>query len=221
MLFSKKITIIILIIVVFVFTSCFSVSRTDEGEIISADFISGEELIIIPPEPSAPERNPVSPDPEIQGTPPVKETDGTLIGATGYLKAVEGLEVSIPHEQYVTDKEQIMNIIERLDKIMKNKDYQNWISYVSPNSIQYWSNTTNLKKASLMLPIKGIELNSLRDYFYFIFLPSRQGREIDQIKYLTPELVKAVQTIDSRDIVFYHFEKINNEWKIQLDRLNN
>jgi hypothetical protein len=224
MLFSKKIIIIISIIVIFVFISCFSVSRTDEGEIISADFISGDELLIIPPEPPEPEEEVLPSVPEIQEdpTPPPEQNEGTFVSvAAGYSEAIEGLEVSVPEEQYISDKEHIMDIIQQLDAIMKNKSYQSWVSYLSPDSLRYWSNTANLKRASLRLPIKGIELKSLRDYFYFIFLPSRQGRQIDQIKYLTPDLVKAVQTINGRDIVFYHFEKIDTEWKIQLDQLDN
>lgn len=121
-------------------------------------------------------------------------------------------------ETYENDKKIILQKIQELNVIMKDKRYSAWLNYIDKNSIDYWSQKRNLATASKQLPIKGIQLKSLEDYFKYLFIPSRMGRQIDEIRYISSTSIKAIQVgKQSNDIiVFYNFKKINDEWFVEL-----
>ena len=125
-------------------------------------------------------------------------------------------EVDITVEEFTADKRAILQIIKELSSIMQDRDYNKWLTYIEPESITYWSNPNNLKQASKRLPVKGMKLANLNDYFTFVFVPSRKGREVDEIRYISLESVKAVQNTDEQDIVYYNFVKVNGAWMVRL-----
>lgn len=129
-------------------------------------------------------------------------------------------EVNVSIDVFKEDKKQVMKLISELDEIMKDFNYDAWIKYVDRESIEYWSKKSNLQKAAARLPIKGLRLNNLKDYFVHVFVPSRVGRTIDEIRYETENLVKAVQIDENRDTIYYNFQKINGQWKIHLPPLS-
>ena len=110
-------------------------------------------------------------------------------------------EVSITVEEFNADKKAILDIIKELSYVMQDRDYNKWLTYIEPESVTYWSNPNNLKQASKRLPVKGMKLANLNDYFTFVFVPSRKGREVDEIRHISLESVKAVQNTDEQDIV--------------------
>ncbi len=122
-------------------------------------------------------------------------------------------------DTYEKDKKIILGKIAELNVIMQDKNYKSWLNYIERNSINYWSQKTNLASASKQLPVKGIKLNSLEDYFRFVFIPSRVGRNIDEIRYVSSTSIKAVQIRNDETIIFYNFKKINNDWFVELPRL--
>lgn len=129
--------------------------------------------------------------------------------------------VSVSYEVFNDDKSKILKLIEELNVIMNEMDYNAWEKYLDAESINYWSKRSNLQVASSRLPIKNIRLNSLRDYFIHVFLPSHKGYRIDEIRYETNSLIKAVQVDESedRDIVFYTFYKTDGGFKLHLPQL--
>lgn len=126
---------------------------------------------------------------------------------------------TISKETFEEDKRAILKKISELNVIMKNFDYRSWINYIDQNSINYWSIKKNLSSASKKLPVKGIQLRNLEDYFKYVFVPSRMGRQIDEIRYISSKSIKAVQVKDEDIIIFYNFKKINNEWFVELPTL--
>ena len=76
-----------------------------------------------------------------------------------------------------------------------------------------------MKEVESKLPVKGLKIAGLRDYFKYIFVPARSGHQVDEIRYISGTLVKAVQVQQDRDIVFYTFEKVNDKWLLKLDTL--
>ncbi|MGN0728213.1 hypothetical protein [Treponema sp.] len=126
--------------------------------------------------------------------------------------------VSVSKEVFNEDKARILAIIRDLDTYMKNVDYRGWISCLDEESFNYWSKRQNLQKASNMLPKKGIRLNTIEDYFKFVFIPARAGHQVDEIRYETKTLVKAVQVQDDIDVVYYNFHKTNGQWKLVLPK---
>lgn len=122
-------------------------------------------------------------------------------------------------ETYENDKKVILAKINELNVIMKDKNYKSWLNYIEKNSIDYWSLKTNLSAISKQLPVKGLNLKTLEDYFNYVFIPSRMGRRIDEIRYISSESIKAVQIRNEDTIVYYNFKKINGEWFVELPRL--
>lgn len=135
-----------------------------------------------------------------------------------YLRSVADVQVS--RETFISDKREILQIISDLSDVMENEDYSRWITYIDQDSISYWSQSTVLQKAASRLPVKGLKLSSLRDYFYNIFIPSRKGKDVDEIRYLTTDTVKAVHVNGDTDVVYYTLYKIDGVWKIHLPKLN-
>ncbi len=129
-------------------------------------------------------------------------------------------EITISKDEFEEDKAAIQAIIKELDVVMKNLEYKKWVTFVDEESINYWSKPVNLKKASSKLPKKGLLLRNLEDYFRFVFVPSRAGRDVPEIRYETNTYVKAVQFQDDTDIIYYHFNKINGKWMVHLPPLD-
>ena len=109
---------------------------------------------------------------------------------------------------------------------MAKKDFNSWLKYISEGSKKYWSNSYTLLKASEKLPkeLKGLKLKNLNDYFNYVFIPSRKGRQIDEIRYNSAEDVKAVQVTKTEDektkiTVYYNFVKEDGDWKIELPQM--
>lgn len=138
-----------------------------------------------------------------------------------YLRSINDIEDAalVSKEDFEADKKEILAIIDKLAVIMSDSDYDTWLSYIEPASVQYWKNPRNLAKASLLLPVKGQKLNNLNDYFRFVFIPSRKNRKVDEIRYLSQTSVKAVQVSGDTDIVFYYFKKIDGKWFVSIPPL--
>ena len=137
-----------------------------------------------------------------------------------YSRSVSALgDKTVSFDDFQRDKTDILAVIADLDKSMKNRDYALWRSYLTPGSISYWSNKLNLQVIATKLPKKGIVLRSLGDYFTNVFIPSRMGRNVNEIRYISRTEVKAVEVQDNKDIIYYEFEKINNRWLVKLPTL--
>jgi hypothetical protein len=134
-----------------------------------------------------------------------------------YHRSINDIEVT--KETFTEDKTEIMHIISNLADSMLNRDYGSWVKYMDDESVQYWSNPQNLKKASKMLPVQGLRMNNLHDYFTYVFIPSRQGREVDEIRYISKDNVKAVQVSSDTDIIYYYFTKIDGKWLVHIPPL--
>ena len=206
-------------------TGCATTKTTVPAEptpVVVEEPVVPEETVIPEPEPVA-EPEPLqepepAPEPEPEPLPepdPPEKTSEEL----EYERSVGQSTVS--KDTFVEDKKSILRKIEELDVIMKNRNYDAWILYLDSESIDYWSRRPNLQKASHKLPVKSLRLNSLKDYFTFVFIPSRMGHTVDEIRYLTSASVKAVRTTEEKDIVYYNFKKVGGDWKVHLPTLEN
>ncbi len=137
-----------------------------------------------------------------------------------YSRSISTLEdgSSITEDTFLKDKQEILEIISKLETIMKGKKYNDWLAYLTPDSKTFWSNKKNLSELSQKLFSKyNFELKNLREYFEYFFIPARKGRVVDEIRYVTPKEIKAVQYKDKEDIIYYYFEKLDGKWLIRLD----
>ena len=169
-----------------------------------------------------------APQPEIEEPAPEEQTVRDIPQPKAAQKTAEDLEyersvggADISRDTFEDDKAAILRIIRELSGVMKTLDYKAWVTYLDQESIDYWSRPTNLRKAQARLPIKGLQLKTLGDYFKYVFVPARMGREVTEIRYISPSYIKAVQvTDDDKDIVYYYFNKIDGTWKINIPPLN-
>ncbi len=141
-----------------------------------------------------------------------------------YHLAVGNLSVS--KDTFESDQAEIMNIIDKLSTIMKDFDYQSWLIYVDSESKEYWSKPANLKKAQSKLPVKGLQIRNLQDYFKYVFVSSRIGRQVTAIRYVSDTYVKAVQVTTpataeeaERVTVYYYFNKKDGHWELHLPEI--
>ena len=88
--------------------------------------------------------------------------------------------------------------------------------YIIPN---IW-NKKNIMNAQLKLPNKSIKLRNLRDYFKYIFIPSRKQSKVDEIRYINKSEVKAVQVLPNNStVVYYNFIREDGKWKVNIPTL--
>lgn len=154
------------------------------------------------------------PEPKIEEKKPEVPVDDEYKRSVG--------DVDVPKDVFLDDKAAILGIIDELSIIMKEKNYRSWTTYLDKESIDYWSKTKNLKKAQGRLPVKGLQLKTLEDYFKYIFLPARQGRSISEIRYVSDKYTKAVEVKSEKPndyVVYYYFNKIGGKWMLHLPPL--
>lgn len=126
----------------------------------------------------------------------------------------------VTREDFSKDKTAVLTDISDLSNIMETKDYNNWLKFIDPQSIKYYSNPSNLRKAQNKLPNKRLQLKSLSDYFNYVFIPSRQRSQVDEIRYISKDSIKAVHVKqDGSIVVYYYFTKVDGKWLVHLPEL--
>lgn len=139
-----------------------------------------------------------------------------------YLRSTNNLssEEIVTKEEFVDDKAEILRIIGELQTIMDKEDVNGWLSYIAPDSIKYYSNPANIRKAQKKLPNRTIVLNGIGDYFKYVFIPSRKRSQVQEIRYISKTNIKAVDIKDDGSIiVYYQFVKINDKWLVHIPSL--
>ena len=203
----------IFIIIVFLVVGCAATKSTPE--IVEPTAVPQQaEVAVVEPEPEVIS----TPEPEPEPVPPPKELTPE---EEEFLRSTVALNGSgtVSLDTFTKDKKDILDIIDELAVIMKANNYNKWLNYVSNESKTYWMNPKNLKEIEGRLPVKGLRISGLRDYFKYIFIPARSGHHVDEIRYISDTIVKAVQAKENRDVVYYTFEKIDGKWLLKLDTL--
>jgi hypothetical protein len=112
-------------------------------------------------------------------------------------------------------------LIESLNQIIRKKDYDGWLSYLTDEYINFYSNPDFLAKNSEypILKRKGIKLLTLKDYFINVVYPSHQNDEIDDIEFVGENTIKAI-TVNPKGErnILYMLEKHGDAWKIGIGR---
>ncbi|HTO35821.1 MAG TPA: hypothetical protein VLZ44_00085 [Treponemataceae bacterium] len=206
---TKKTILYLTFSLIFVILAC-KTADTDQS-FHDSNIVEKEEEIILELPPLLEE---IIVEEEIKPIKNAPEIDEEYARSTSELK-----DESITQDTFLADKKEILEKIDALAQIMLARDYEKWLYYLSPSSKAYWQNQKNLADVSSRLPVKGYTLKNLEDYFRMIFIPSRQNSKVDEIRYISSTLVKAVQVRGSQDVVYYVFIKINNTWLLELDTL--
>ena len=199
--------------------------KPEETNIVLAPEIIEEPIYDLEPEPVLIPVLPVTHEPEIIEEPIVEPEPEELvieepeIDEEEYLRSIDNLDAteSVTKVEFNEDKNAILSAISDLSNIMETKDVNKWLEYIEPDSIEYYSNPVNLRKAQKKLPNKTVVLKDIEDYFNYVFIPSRQRSQVDEIRYISKISIKAVQVKEDKSIVvYYYFTKVGNKWLIHL-----
>ena len=125
---------------------------------------------------------------------------------------------SISQEVFESTKTDVRLYIEKLNGIIRSKNYEAWKANLSEDYFRHISSPNFLKSTSEMpiLHRQGIVLERTEDYFTYVVVPSRANARVDDIEFTSQNRVK-VFTIDTRNderLRLYELEQTGNTWKI-------
>lgn len=115
----------------------------------------------------------------------------------------------------------VRTFIDKLNAIIRNKDYESWTSHLTDVYYAHYSDPAVLAEMSNDPALKryGVVLRTLRDYFSYVVYPSRQNSRVDDIEFLDKTRIKVIW-VDAKGerLVLYNLEKIGDTWKIAIWR---
>ncbi len=119
-------------------------------------------------------------------------------------------------QEYKQTKKDLSELVDELNRIIANRNYQKWLNYLTKEYKDYYSNPEVLKEYSEAPLLKkyDIKLRSLKDYFNYVVVASRKDVHIDDIKALSENKVRAYMIVDNEPIVVYTLKKVGDRWKI-------
>jgi hypothetical protein len=128
----------------------------------------------------------------------------------------EAEEFVVSEEVYTKTFDEIEVFIRNLNEIIRREDYDTWLTYLSEEYIERTSDPAYLKEQSEqpMLKKNKISLNSLRDYFIYVVVPSRVQAQLDEIEFIGENQVKAYAMIKNTKALLYLLVRENDKWKI-------
>jgi hypothetical protein len=65
-----------------------------------------------------------------------------------------------------------------------------------------------------ILQRNDIVLESLRDYFRWVVVPSRANARLDDLRFATKTDVEAIMSVNGQRVILYHLKKVDGSWKI-------
>lgn len=123
--------------------------------------------------------------------------------------------VTITKQTFNNTKTELEVVVNDLNRITFSRDYNSWLGYLSPEYRANFSDPQVLAEVSANLPIKGIQLRSIKDYFNYVFVPSRQNMRVDDIQFVSPTRVYVIMEISpGNPAAIYIIEKFGNTWKL-------
>ncbi len=154
-------------------------------------------------EPAVQEEPVREPEPE-----PVKEV--VVNDETGY-------EVS--KELYDQTFDEMKLLIEKLNGIISDRNYEKWKLYLSEKYIRTYNDKAKLKvisENSQILADNNIVLTNLKDYFEWVVVPSRSKASVDEIVFEDENRIKAYMFIKNKKSILYQLEKSDDKWLISI-----
>lgn len=160
--------------------------------------------------------------PVSSGTSKETKSDPVVINKQSSSPAVDEDEVvvrfdtiAITKHTFIATKSEIELVVEDLNRIVMKKDYDRWQDYLSEEYRQTFSDPAMLETVSRSLPVKGIKLKTLKDYFTYVFVPSRQNMRVDDIQFVSPTRVYVIMEITpDSPAAIYILENTTFGWKL-------
>ncbi|GMO53364.1 MAG: hypothetical protein Ta2G_11300 [Termitinemataceae bacterium] len=123
---------------------------------------------------------------------------------------------AITPEVFLATKNDVIDFVNRLNVIIKNQNYAAWSDHLSASYLQSISAPDFLKAKSNteILRSKNIVLETPRDYFFNVVVPSRYHDRVDDISFISQNRVKAYTLVKGQRLRLYDLEKVKGEWYI-------
>lgn len=153
--------------------------------------------------------NQTKPEPEVLS----KQSSGEAVDEDEVVVRFD--TIAITKHTFFATKSEIELVVEDLNRIVLKKDYDRWQEYLSEDYRQTFSDPAMLESVSRSLPVKGIRLKTLRDYFTYVFVPSRQNMRVDDIQFVSPTRVYVIMEItQDSPAAIYILENTAFGWKL-------
>ena len=182
------------------------------------------------PAPPAPVAQPAPPPQPVEVTPPPQPVEPPPPEPS---PAEEEFfdPTTITEEQFALAKAEVQALIADLNRIIRAKNYNAWVTYLADSYLKLISSPAFLEErteelykrdqivaSNLGRDPKRVQkkiLRTARDYFDNVVVPSRSNDRMDDIDFVSENRVKAY-TVDNRGqrLVLYDLEIINKKWKI-------
>jgi hypothetical protein len=124
---------------------------------------------------------------------------------------------TISREEKDTAKLEIQQLIQKLNGIIRARDYNSWVTYLDDtyfaviNSPEYLD---RVSKSTILVKQKVV-LGSAEDYFNHVVVPSRTNDRVDDIEFISQNRVKAYTVNNAGNrLRLYDLEKTTTGWKI-------
>jgi hypothetical protein len=128
---------------------------------------------------------------------------------------------NVSKEMYQLTLDEIKAFVQGLNEIIKKKDYEAWLSNLTEEYIAYLSDPKYLTELSQQpaLKLRSITLSSLKDYFLYVVVPSREDYNVSDIKFIDQNHI-TVFVVDKKgnSLALYYLEKIGDVWKIGIPK---
>jgi hypothetical protein len=168
-----------------------------------------------------------SPSPSLASTPPPPSPSAVIS------KPVEEPfdPSTITQEDFEAAKNEIKDLIQTLNTIVRARNYNRWVNYLTDSYLKMISSPEYLEERSNDLykknmndaaksgrdlsRVRKIQLKNPRDYFLYVVVPSHANDRVEDIEYMSRTRVKAY-TLDDKNnrLVLYNLEHINGQWMI-------
>ena len=222
---------LLLILPFVLFLACETVPTHSEMEFL-LELLEADDLIsLTPPPEEAPPEEPPSEAPPPAVT-PVTTPPATIPRPEEPVLAAQPFDPNnVSEDLYETTKTNIQELIQRLDAIIRARNYNAWIEYLSDSYLEVISapeflderaeelyRRDQLVAAALGRNPRTVEkkaLTTLRDYFDNVVVPSRTDDRVDDIAFITETKVRAY-TVNNRGVrlILYDLEMVGGTWKI-------
>jgi hypothetical protein len=110
-------------------------------------------------------------------------------------------------------------VIAKLNEISKKQDFDEWRRYCTPQYSAYYSKPENLKQFDTVIKkAYGTNVKTLKDYFFYVFVPSRENARLDRITFIDDNNIEAEMFYETDKVwdLLYKLVNINGTWKIGL-----
>lgn len=125
-------------------------------------------------------------------------------------------QILVTKEEYRKTFDDVHHLIEELNTIIANRDYQQWTHYLTPRYLATYSSPRRLAELSNQPLLKkyNLHLKTLKDYFLDVVVPSRANAHLDDVDFVSKTQVKAITVIDGQRYILYDLRLEDGGWKV-------